>query len=64
VFSHNGDRRVDLAQAHTRWQHLVALHEATNTLHRAMRLAPYLLGGMVVAIAADRVKFYYIIDNN
>jgi hypothetical protein len=39
VFSHddNGDvhgiRRADMARAHARWQHLVALHEATDTLH-------------------------------
>jgi len=59
VFSHDGDgndhgvRRVDTAQAHARWQHIVALHEATDTLHWAMCLAPYLPGGMVVAIAVE-----------
>jgi hypothetical protein len=38
----------------------VALHEATNTLHRAMCLTPYLSDGMVVAIAVNFVAFYYI----
>jgi hypothetical protein len=39
----------------------VALHEATDTLHRAMCLDPYLPGGMVVAIAIVSVIFYYIV---
>jgi hypothetical protein len=33
--------------------YLVASHEATDTLHRLMYLAPYLPGGMVVAIAVE-----------
>ena len=67
VFSHNGDgddhgiRRANTARAHTRWWHIVALHEATNTLHRAMCLPLYLPGGMVVAIAVESVTFYYIV---
>ena len=67
MFSHDGDgddhgvRRADLARAHARWQHIVASHEATDTLHRAMCLAPYLPGGMVVAIAVNFVTFYYIV---
>jgi len=61
VFSHDGDggdhgvRRADTAQAHARWQHIVASHEATDTLHRAMCLAPYLPGAMVVAITAESI---------
>jgi len=39
---------------------LVASHEATDTLHRAMWLAPYLPGGMVVAIAIKSVSSYII----
>ena len=67
MFSHhsNGDYygvcRADTARAPARWQHIAALHEATNTLHRAMCLAPYLPGGMVVAIAINSVTFYYIV---
>ncbi len=67
MFSHDGDgddhgvRRADTARAHAQWQHIVALHEATNTLHRAMCLAQYLPGGMVIVIAVESVTFYYIV---
>ncbi len=66
VFSHDGDgddhgvRRADTTRAHARWQQIVALHEATDTLHRAMCLALYLPGGMVVAIAVESVTSYII----
>ena len=68
MFSHDGDgddhgvRRADTAQAHARWQHIVASHEATDTLHRVMCLAPYLYlpGGMVAAIAVESVTSYII----
>jgi hypothetical protein len=33
----------------------VASHEANDKLHRVMCLAPYLLGGMVVAIAVESI---------
>jgi hypothetical protein len=33
----------------------VALHEATDMLHRAMCLASYLPGGMVAAIAVESI---------
>jgi hypothetical protein len=39
----------------------VASHEATNMLHWEIRLTLYLSSGMVVAIAVDSVKVYYII---
>ncbi len=67
MFSHDCDGndhgvcRADTARAHTLWWHLVALHEATNTLHRVMCLAPYLLGSMVIAITVDSITFYYIV---
>jgi len=66
VFSHDGDSNdhgvgwADTARAHARWQHIVDSHEATDTLHRAMWLAPYLPGGMVVAIAVESVTSYII----
>ena len=66
MFSHNGDgddhgvRRADTARAHARWQHIVASHEATDTLHWAMCLALYLPGSMVVAIAVESVTSYII----
>jgi len=59
--SHNGNGddhgvcRADTARAHARWQHIVASHEATDTLHRAMCLTPYLPSGMVVAIAVESI---------
>ncbi len=60
-FGHDGNgndhgiRQANTARAHAPWQHLVALHEATDALHRVACLAPYLLGGMVVAIAVESV---------
>jgi hypothetical protein len=41
----------------------VALHEATDTLYRLMFLAPYLPGGMVVAIAVKSATLNYIVFN-
>ncbi len=64
--SHDGDvddhgvRRADTVQAHARWWHIVASHEATDTLHWAMCLAPYLPGGMVIAIAVESITSYII----
>jgi hypothetical protein len=64
--SHNGDgddhvvHRANMARAHAQLRYLVASHEATNTLHRSMCLAPYLPGGMVVAIAVESANLYYI----
>ncbi len=61
MFSHDGDgddhgvRRADTARAHARLQHIVASHEATDTLHGAMCLAPYPPGGMVVAITVESI---------
>jgi hypothetical protein len=56
----HGVRRVDTARAHARWRNLLASHEATDTLHRAMCLAPYLPGGMAIAIAVESVTLYMI----
>jgi hypothetical protein len=66
VVSHDSDgddhgvRRVDTARAHARWWHIVASHEATDTLQLAICLALYLLGGMVAAIAVESVTSYII----
>ena len=62
-FSHNGDgndhgvcrANTNMARAHARWQHIVASHEANDTIHWALCLAPYLPGGMVVAIAVESI---------
>ena len=58
-----GVRRDDTVQAHSRWRYLVASHEATNTLYQEMCLAPYLPGGMVVAITVESATLYYIVYN-
>ncbi len=52
-------RRANTARALAWWRRLGALHEATNTLHRAMCLAPYQPHGMVIAIAVESVTFYF-----
>jgi hypothetical protein len=41
VFGHHGSRWGNMVQALAQWWHLVALHEATDVLHRAMRPASY-----------------------
>jgi hypothetical protein len=58
----HGVRRDNTARALARWRRLGASHEATNTLHRAMCLAPYQPHGMVVAIAVVSVTFYFFVD--
>jgi hypothetical protein len=55
-------RQADTVRAHAQWRYLVASHEATDTLHRSMCLAPYLPGGMVVTIAVELAKLYYIVN--
>ena len=65
--SHDGDgddhgvRRANKTREHARWRYLVASHEATDMLYRAMCLTPNLPGGMVVTIAVESVTFYYIV---
>jgi hypothetical protein len=49
--------------SHARWRYLVASHEATDMLYRSMCLAPYLPGGMVVAIAVESAALYFIVFN-
>jgi hypothetical protein len=59
----HGDRRADTAQAHAQWRYLVASHEATDTLQRLMCLAPYLPGGMVVAIAVESATLHHKLES-
>jgi hypothetical protein len=67
-FRHNDDDgnhgvfRANAARALARWQRLGALHEATDTLHRAMCLEPYCPVGMVIAFVIDCVTFYFFVD--
>ncbi len=48
---------------HLKRRHFQLRHEATDTLYREMCLAPYLPGGMVVAIAVKSATLYYIVFN-
>ena len=59
----HGVRRANMARALARWWRLGASHEATDTLHRAMCLAPYCPVGMVITFVVDYVTFYYIVNN-
>jgi hypothetical protein len=45
------------------WQHLVALHEATDVLHWAMHITPYCSGGMGIKIVVNLPAFFVIIDS-
>jgi hypothetical protein len=59
----HGIRWADTLRALTWWQCLWASHEAADTPHRAMCLAPHEPGGMVFAFAVDFIPFLYMIDN-
>jgi hypothetical protein len=50
-------------QALAQWQHLVALHEATDALHRAMHIAPYPPGGMAIKIVINLPAFFVIVNS-
>ena len=59
----HGVRWADSARALARWRRLGASHEATDTLPRAMCLAPYCPVGMVVAFVVDCITFYFFVVN-
>ncbi len=69
-FGHDGNGddhgvcRADTAQAHARGRHLLASHEAIDTLYRVTCLTSYLPGGMVVAIAVESITLKYTVDYN
>jgi len=56
-FIDRGARRGNLARARTQWRHKVALHEAMNALHWAMRITLYRPGGMAIKVAVDLPAF-------
>jgi hypothetical protein len=58
----HGGRPGNTVWALARWQHLVASHEATDALHRAMRIAPYHPGGMRIEIVINLPAFFVIVD--
>jgi hypothetical protein len=41
----------------------VALYEAMDVLHRAMRIAPYCPGGMGIKIVVSLLAFFVIVDS-
>jgi hypothetical protein len=51
-----------MAQALAQWQHLVALHEATDALHWAMRPALHHRIHMAFKIASISHVFFVVID--
>ena len=59
----HGGRQGNTAQALAQWRHLVALHEATDALHRAMRITPYRPGGMAINIVINLPAFFVIVDS-
>jgi hypothetical protein len=62
-FVDHGVRRGNVARALAQWRHLVASHEATNTLHRVMPIAPYCPGSMAIEIFIDLPAFFDMIDS-
>jgi hypothetical protein len=62
IINHGG-HRGNTAQALAQWWHLVALHDAMDALHWAMRIAPYRPGGMAIKIVADLPAFFVIVNS-
>jgi hypothetical protein len=52
-----------MAWALAQWWHLVALHQASDALHQAMRIAPYRPGGMAIEIIDNLSEFFVIINS-
>jgi hypothetical protein len=64
IINHGHGRWGDTARALARWRHLVvALHEAMDALHWAMRIAPYCPGGMAIIIVVNLPAFFIIVDS-
>jgi hypothetical protein len=60
----HGSHRGDVAWALARWRHLVvASHEASNALHRAMRIALYCPIGMATKIVVNFPAFFVNVDS-
>ena len=61
-FVDHGGRWGDTAQALARWLHPVALSEAPDVIHRAMRPASYHCIAMAIEIAIDSPAFFVAVD--
>ncbi len=59
----HGGRWGDTAQALARWRHPVALSEALDVLHRAMRLASFRCIAMAIEIAIDSPACFDAVDS-
>jgi hypothetical protein len=53
----HGGRRVDMAWSLARWRHLVALHEATDAIHWAMRPALHRVSAWPLKLPAFNMYF-------
>jgi hypothetical protein len=62
-FVDHGGRRGDTAQALARWLHPVALSEAPDVIHGAMRPASYHLTRMAIKIASNLPAFFVFVDS-
>jgi hypothetical protein len=59
-FVNHGGRQGDTAQAFARWRHPVALSEALDVLHRAMRPVSYRCIAMAIEIVVDLPAFFVL----
>jgi hypothetical protein len=59
----HGGHQGNTARVLAQWRHLVALHKATDALHRAMCTAPYRSGGMAIKIVVLLPSFLVILNS-
>jgi hypothetical protein len=59
----HGRCRGNTVRALAQWQHLVALHETTDVLHWAMRIAPYHRGSMGIKTRCQFACIFVIVES-
>jgi len=62
IVDHDG-HRGNTAQALAQWWHPVALSEALDVLHRAMRLESYRCIAMAIEITRDSSAFFVAVNS-
>jgi hypothetical protein len=62
-FVDHGGRQGNTAQVLDRWRHPVALSEALDVLHRAMRPTSHRCIAMAIKIASDSPAFFVAVDS-
>jgi hypothetical protein len=62
-FVDHGGRRGNTAQALAQWLHPVALSEAPDVIHRAMRPPSYRLTRIAIKIASDLPACFVAVDS-